>query len=99
MSQTIQINPDELRAQASQLRGYAEQHDEIIQRLTNLVASLDEVWKGEAQSAFVKRFQESRDIFNSFDEALASFSEIMDTSADKMENTDLSLKRRINSIS
>ena len=88
-----------LRTQASQLRGYAEQHDEIIQRLTNLVASLDEVWKGEAQSAFVKRFQESRDIFNSFDEALASFSEIMDTSADKMENTDLSLKRRINSIS
>ena len=77
----------------------SEQHDEIIQRLTNLVASLDEVWKGEAQSAFVKRFQESRDIFNSFDEALASFSEIMDTSADKMENTDLSLKRRINSIS
>ena len=99
MSQTIQINPDSLRTQASQLRGYAEQHDEIIQRLTNLVASLDEVWKGEAQSAFVKRFQESRDIFNSFDEALASFSEIMDTSADKMENTDLPLKRRINSIS
>ena len=99
MSQTIQINPDELRTQASQLRGYAEQHDEIIQRLTNLVASLDEVWQGEAQSAFIRRFQDSQSIFNSFDEALESFAEIMDSSADQMESTDQSLKQRINSIS
>lgn len=99
MAQTILLTPDTLRSQAAQIRAYTEEHDEIIQQLTNLILSLDEVWTGEAQTAFINRFQNAKDIFSSFDAALADFSQMMDNVAEKMESTDRSLKSRIARIS
>lgn len=99
MPQAILLTPDTLRSQAAQIRAYSEEHDEIIQQLTNMILSLDEVWTGEAQAAFINRFQNSKEVFSSFDAALTAFSEMMDSVADKMESTDRSLKNRIARIS
>ena len=99
MAQVILVSPDQLRSDAAKLKSYAEQDGAIIQQLTNLVLSLDDIWKGEAQTAFVTRFQSARQQFNSFNKTLASFAEMMETTAKNMENADLSLKQRISAIS
>lgn len=99
MAQTILVIPEQLRSDASQVRACAEQDAEIIQKLTNLVLSLDEVWKGEAQTAFVKRFQSARTFFNSFNELLIAYSEMMESTAAKLENADQALQQRIAGIS
>lgn len=99
MAQTILVTPETLRSQAGQIRSYSQEHEEIIQRMTNLVLTLDEVWTGEAQAAFVNNFQGMRDIFNSFEEALLAYAQMMERVAEKMESTDRALQSRIRRIS
>ena len=99
MARTILMTPETMRTQAAQIRKNAQKHTEIIQRMTNLVLTLDEVWTGEAQKAFLVKYQGMRAFFDSFDRALASFAEVMEQTAQRMEAADQAMKIKINSIS
>jgi len=99
MSHTILITPGTLRAQAAQVSACAEEHRDAIERLTNLVISLDEVWKGEAQREFAAKFREHQETFRTFDEALQALSQAMQNTANRMESKDKELESRIRSIS
>lgn len=99
MAQTILMTPETMRTQAAQIRQYAQEHTEIIQRMTNLVLTLDEVWTGEAQKAFLEKYQSMKGRFDSFEEALAAFAVVMEQVANQMEAADQAMKSMINSIS
>ena len=66
----IQVTPEVLTAKASEVRSMKSQHDDIISKLTTLVRSLNETWKGEAQSAFVSKYESMQSTFTSFSEML-----------------------------
>ena len=56
MANEIMLTPDELRAQARQIRAYKENQKSVMNRITNLVQTLSVVWKGPAQPAFVQKY-------------------------------------------
>lgn len=99
MARTILITPETMRTQAAQIRQYAQEHVNLIQRMTNLVLTLDEVWSGEAQKAFLEKYQSRKELFDKFDRALVSFAEVMEQTANQMEAADQAMKSKINSIS
>lgn len=99
MTSTILMTPETMCSQATQIRQYAQEHTEIIQRMTNLVLTLDEVWTGNAQKEFLAKYQGMKEYFDRFEQALASFAEVMEQTADRMEAADQAMKNKINSIS
>ena len=99
MAQTLLITPETMRTQAEQIRQCAQEHTEVIQRMTNLVLTLDEVWTGNAQKEFIAKYQGMKERFDSFEQALASFAVVMEDTAGRMEAADQAMKSKINSIS
>lgn len=88
----IQVTPETLREKATNVRTYKDEHDQVIQKLRTLVEGLNETWKGEAQDAFVAKFNSMQTTFTNFSEMLEGYAKLMDTAATQLENTDQSLK-------
>lgn len=92
----IQVTPELLTSKAGEVRQLRAQHDEVMAKMKTLVHSLNEQWKGEAQEAFVAKFDSMQSTFTSFSEMLESYATMMDTSARTLQETDQSLKSAIN---
>lgn len=88
----IQITPEVLSSKAGEVRTLKSQHDETMAKLRSLVLSLNETWKGEAQDAFVAKFESMQSSFNNFSEMLEGYAKLMDTAARELQNTDQGLK-------
>lgn len=93
----IQVTPELLEAKASEVRSMKSEHDEIMAKMTSLVHALDDIWKGEAQSAFVAKFDGMQSTFTNFSEMLEGYAALMDTSAATLREADESLKSAIGS--
>lgn len=89
----IQVTPETLRQKASDVRTYKSEHDDVIAKLKTLVNGLNETWKGEAQDAFLAKFESMQSTFTNFSEMLEGYAKLMDTAATQLENTDQSLKQ------
>ena len=94
----IQITPETLRTQANTVRKYRTEQTQTMQRIKNLVFSLKDSWKGEAQEAFVTKFQLMDRTYNKLSEVLDSYARLMDTAANDMQTTDQNLKNMIQNI-
>lgn len=91
----IQVTPELLTAKSTEVRNLKSQHEEVMQRLTQLVNGLNEVWKGEAQNAFVQKYQSMDATFKNFAEILEGYAKLMDTAARELQSTDQTLKGAI----
>jgi len=91
----IQITPEVLNSKASEVRSLRSQHDDTMAKLRALVLSLNETWKGEAQDAFVSKFESMQSSFTSFSEMLEGYAKLMDTAARELQNTDQTLKAQM----
>lgn len=91
----IQITPEVLNSKATEVRSLKSQHDETIAKLRSLVLSLNETWKGDAQNAFVAKFESMQSTFTSFSEMLEGYAKLMDTAARELQATDQALKGTI----
>lgn len=98
MADQILVNPSDLTTKSNQVRQYKESHHDIMNKITNLVMTLGEVWQGEAQNAFVSKFLSMQPVYDSFEEALEEFAALMEKVADEMMKTDQAGKNIINSI-
>ncbi len=94
----IQVTPETLRSKASDVRSYKSQHDEVMAKVKNLVYALNEVWKGEAQDAFLAKFESMQPTFTNFSEMLEGYAKLMDTAANELESTDQALKTTMNNF-
>lgn len=94
----IQVTPETLRSKAANVRSYKSQHDDVMAKIKNLVMSLNEVWKGEAQAAFVSKYEGMQPTFTNFSEMLEGYAKLMDTAANELESTDQSLKTTMNNF-
>ena len=95
---TIQVTPDMLTAKATELRGLKTNHDENMAKMRNLITSLNEIWKGEAQTAYVNKYESMQTTFNSFSEMLEGYAKLMDTTAQKMQETDATIASSISNF-
>ena len=88
----IQVTPEMLTAKASEVRALKSTHDETMSKLRSLVMGLNENWKGEAQDAFVAKYESMQSTFTNFSEMLEGYAKLMDTAARELQNTDQSLR-------
>ena len=95
----IQVTPEVLNSKANEVRSLKAQHDDTMAKLRSLVLALNETWKGEAQDAFVAKFESMQNSFTSFSEMLEGYAKLMDTAARELQNTDQSLKSTMQSRS
>lgn len=98
MANTILVNPSTMSEKSNQIRRYKETHNDVMNKITNLVMTIGEVWQGDAQNAFVSKFLSMQPVYDSFEEALEEFATLMDKVADEMKKTDEAGKNMINSI-
>ena len=94
----IQVTPDMLRARAGDVRKNRGEHDATIQRLNQIVFGLNDVWKGEAQNAFVERYRSMEATFRNFSEMLEGYAKLMETAANQLQETDVALKGTMNTF-
>ena len=94
----IQVTPDMLRSKATELMKLKEQHDETMNRIRSLVNGINDQWKGEAQQAYVERFNGMESTFRQFSETLKNFSDLMTASANDLEQADQGARNRINNV-
>ena len=94
----IQVTPEVLSSKANEVRSLKAQHDDTMAKLRSLVLALNETWKGEAQDAFVAKFESMQNSFTSFSEMLEGYAKLMDTAARELQNTDQSLKSAMQSF-
>lgn len=93
----IQITPEVLNSKASEVRSLKGQHDDTMAKLRTLVMGLNDVWKGEAQDAFIAKFESMQSSFTTFSEMLEGYAALMDNAARELQSTDQALKAGINS--
>ena len=94
----IQITPETLKVQAGTVRKYKMDQQQTMQQIKNLVLSLRESWKGEAQDAFVEKFQSMDKTYSKLSDVLEEYAKLMDKAADELQNTDQNLKIIIQNI-
>ncbi len=94
----IQVTPDLLNGKATELRGLKGQHDEAMTKMRTLIMGLNEVWKGDAQDAFVAKYESMQSTFNNFSQMLEDYARLMNTAAEKLQETDQALQGTMNSF-
>ncbi len=88
----IQVTPELLTSKASEVRTLKTQHDDSMAKLRSLVLALNENWKGEAQDAFVTKFESMQSSFTNFSNMLEGYAKLMDTAAKELQATDQTLR-------
>lgn len=94
----IQVTPEILKSQANTVRKYKTDQEQTMQRIRNIVLSLNDSWKGEAQDAFVSKFQSMDQTYRKLSSVLESYSKLMDKAANELHATDQNLKNIIQNI-
>ena len=94
----IQVTPDLLNGKANELRGYKDQHDDAMAKMRALIMGLNEVWKGDAQDAFLAKYEGMQSTFTNFSQMLEDYAKLMDTAAQRMQETDQSLSTTMSSF-
>ena len=94
----IQVTPELLMSKSNEVRNLKSNHDETMAKLRQLVRALNEQWKGEAQDAFVAKFESMQPTFTNFSEMLERYAQLMDTAAKELQATDQTLKGKIQSF-
>ena len=84
----ITVTPESLRSEAGRLRGFKSEHEGNMRNIDQLVRGLCDQWKGDAQSAFLEKYDEMQPTFQRFNEMLEKFAQLMDDSARDLETAD-----------
>lgn len=94
----IQVTPDLLTGKANELRGLKGEHDETMSKMRTMIMGLNEIWKGDAQDAFVAKYESMQSTFTNFSQMLEEYAKLMDTAAAKLQETDAALQATMNSF-
>ena len=94
----IQVTPDLLNGKATELRAIKDEHDQAMARMRTLILGLNEIWKGDAQDAFVAKYESMQSTFQAFSQMIEDYAQLMNTTATSMQESDSTLASTINSF-
>ncbi|OON96813.1 MAG: hypothetical protein ATN31_01600 [Candidatus Epulonipiscioides saccharophilum] len=87
----IKVTADMLINKELEATGLIAQHGEAIEKIRQIVYGLNTMWKGDAQTAFVRVFDEMDPLFREFRADLERYIDLMHTTAEEFRATDTSL--------
>ena len=64
--------------------------------MKTLIYGLNEIWKGDAQTALLQKYDDMQSTFANFSEIIEAYAVLMDTSAEDMRSVDQAAATRIN---
>ena len=67
-------------------------------KMRSLIMGLNEIWKGDAQTAFINKYESMQATFTNFSQMLEDYAKLMDTAAQKLQETDQALQSTMNSF-
>ncbi len=88
---TIRITPEQIRDEATKLKGLSDQHDGVFKQMTNLINALSSQWEGAAIEAFLQSFTNAKTELEKFRKSIDVFEKDMRESARILEETDKAL--------
>lgn len=94
----IQYNVAQLRARATEMRGYIASYSDAMDKLSNLVNGLPKVWSGTAETKLVTAFQQMLAGFDNMDDVLESYAKALEKSADNMESEDKRQAKKLKNV-
>lgn len=94
----IQVTPELLTSKANELRGLKQEHDDAMAKMRNLIMGINEVWRGEAQDAYIAKYESMQTTFNNFSQMLEEYAKLMDTASQRLQESDQSLRTTIESF-
>lgn len=94
----IQVTPELLTSKANELRGLKQEHDDAMAKMRNLIMGINEVWRGEAQDAYIAKYESMQTTFNTFSQMLEEYAKLMDTASQRLQESDQSLRTTIESF-
>jgi len=95
MSGVIRLTPEELRGVAKQYGNESSNVSELIARLDNMAAHLQDIWEGTSSEAFNQQYVELRPSFEKMATLLSEVSQQLHTSATILEDTDHQIASQI----
>lgn len=94
---TIQVTPEQLRTQATNLRAYADEAGDIFDQMQNRFLALKEAgaWEGLAFNEMAKATAMNVSQFEDMESRMLRLADLLDAVAEKMQETDSSIQTRI----
>ena len=89
--QGIIITPDEVRGKASEYRVQAEAFQNVIQKMDELQAFLQDTFKGNASDKFAERYLELKPGFEKTKVLIGEIANALDAVAKRFEDTDVDI--------
>lgn len=94
----IEMRPEDLRSRASSLAAIGEEDQEIMRQIRVIVMSLEELWKGSAQEAFIANFLNAGAQMTDLANIIQSLAVLMQQAAQEAEEEDAALQNMIAGI-
>lgn len=94
----ILITPEGLRREAERLLKYEKDYENEMNQLRQLINSLSTQWSGQAQNAFVMKFNSMENVYREFGEILKNYAELIKKTASLGQSADGDLTRRLKNV-
>ncbi len=94
----LEMRPEDMRSRAASLAAIGEEDQEIMRQMRVMVMSLEELWKGTAQEAFVASFLNAGAQMTELTEMIQNLAALMVQAAAEAENEDAALQSMISAI-
>lgn len=94
----IKVSPEKLRKQAAVLKKSKTTHQNIRKKITNLMSQIAVDWKGGAADAYLKQLAAMAPALDAFDENTEQIAKIIEQTAQRFEDKDKDLGRRIEAL-
>lgn len=98
MADKIVVTPEVLRERARTIKDYKSQQEDVMGRVDNLMWSLGESWRGEAQDVLILKYSAMQPRVKSFQSAIMEFATLAEDTATKFESVDNSIAAKIASV-
>lgn len=94
----LEMRPEDMRSRAASLAAIGEEDQEIMRQMRVMVMSLEELWKGTAQEAFVASFLNAGAQMTELTEMIQNLAALMVQAAAEAENEDAALQSMISAM-
>lgn len=94
----ITMEPEQMRLNARELESLRQRHLQLMRQMRILMMNLSEIWKGDAQDAFVQRFMNESQSINDLSTTLEDYIEVIRATANHLERVEQQLIRKANQL-
>lgn len=91
----VLVDDVSLREQATKIRKYKTEHETAMKKIETLVHSLDGIFKGESQVAFVSEYDKMKPTFVKFAELIENYAKELELAANAFTSTDQEVAKKI----